>query len=254
MPVDPGDHAGNWFQAGGRDYARFRPEYPAALAAFLARSAPDTRFAVDVGCGSGQLTVQLGAHFDTVLGLDPSAGQLAHAPATANVHFARAPAEHLPLPGRRASLVTAAQAAHWFDLPAFHAEVRRIARPGAVLALVSYGVPELDAGLQDCFAHFYRDGIGPFWPPQRQLVDRGYADLDFPFAELAPPAMVMRKAWSLGELLGYISTWSAVKHAAQQGHGQLLDRFATDLAARWGDPATARPVTWPINMRVGIVP
>lgn len=253
MSVEQNNDSGNWFQAGGQAYARFRPEYPPALAAFLADASPDTRFAVDVGCGTGQLTTQLGGHFGAVLGIDPSADQIAHAPLTANVHFARAPAEHLPLPDRSASLLTAAQAAHWFDLPAFYAEVRRVARPGALLALVSYGVPKLDAELEECFLRFYRNEIGPFWPPERQLVDRGYADLDFPVAEFPAPAMAIQKTWSLAELLGYISTWSAVKHAAKAGHGPLIERFATDLAARWGGPETRRPVTWPINMRTGIV-
>jgi SAM-dependent methyltransferase len=253
MSVERRDRAANWFHAGGQNYARFRPGYPPALAAFLAQAAPDTRFAVDVGCGTGQLTIQLGAHFDTVLGLDPSAEQLAHASATERVRYAQAPAERLPVPARSASLVTAAQAAHWFDLAAFHAEVRRIARPGALLALISYGVPKLDEELDACFLRFYREGIGRFWPPERQRVDRGYADLDFPFAEFPAPALAIRKTWSLGELMGYIATWSAVKHAVKEGHGQVVERFSTELAARWGDPQTPRPVTWPINMRTGIV-
>src|SRR5690349_23668746 len=95
MSVERGDHVANWFQAGGQNYARFRPEYPPALAAFLAQAAPDTRLAVDVGCGSGQLTAQLGAHFDAVLGLDPSVDQIAHAPVSERVRYAQAAAEHL---------------------------------------------------------------------------------------------------------------------------------------------------------------
>ncbi|KZC28274.1 UNVERIFIED_ORG: SAM-dependent methyltransferase [Rhodanobacter sp. FW104-R5] len=253
MSVERGDHVINWFQAGGQHYARFRPEHPPALAAFLAAASPDTCFAVDVGGGSGQLAAQLGAHFDSVLGLDPSADQIAHAPVSEPVRYAQASAEHLPVSDRSTSLVAAAQSAHWFDLPAFYAEVRRIARAGAVLALVSYGVPKLDEKLDERFTHFYRNEIGPFWPPERQRVDRGYADLDFPFAEFAPPAMAMRKAWSLAELVGYVSTWSAVKHAVKQGHGQVIECFVMDLATRWGDPETRRSVTWPINMRTGIV-
>ena len=65
----------NWFEGGGSDYARFRPEYPPSLASYLALRAPERRFAVDVGCGNGQLTTQLAEHFSEVLGLDPSADQ-----------------------------------------------------------------------------------------------------------------------------------------------------------------------------------
>ena len=53
----------NWFDRGGQVYARFRPEYPLGLAQFLAEIAPsrDCAVEVDVGCGNGQLTVQLAA-------------------------------------------------------------------------------------------------------------------------------------------------------------------------------------------------
>jgi len=245
--------ARNWFDQGGQAYARFRPEYPAELAEYLASIAPDRLLAVDVGCGNGQLTGQLAEHFGTVIGLDPSDDQVAHATPRDNVRYRCAPAEALPLPERCASLVTAAQAAHWFDLPAFYAEVRRIANPGAVLALISYGVLQLDAELDERFQQFYWQEIGPYWPAERQLVDSGYATLDFPFEPIAPPAMVIRLEWNLNEFLGYIATWSAVRQAREAGREDLLQRFASDLAQSWGDAEARRVIVWPINMRLGRV-
>ena len=44
----------NWFQEGGRNSALFRPEYPFALATYLASIAPGRTRALDVGCGTGQ--------------------------------------------------------------------------------------------------------------------------------------------------------------------------------------------------------
>ncbi len=243
----------NWFDAGGQDYARFRPEYPPALAAYLAGVAPDRALAVDAGCGTGQLTVQLAGHFDRVVGVDASADQIEHAAHAANVVFHRAPAECMPIADRSASIVTAAQAAHWFDLPAFHAEVRRIGRPGAVVALISYGVPALDPAVDAGFRRFYRDGIGPYWPAERRMVDRGYADIAFPFAPLVPPTLHIRKSWSLADTLGYISTWSAVRRAAAAGRQDVLRDFATELRDAWGEPERTRVIAWPVNMRIGTV-
>jgi SAM-dependent methyltransferase len=243
--------ARNWFDQGGSAYARFRPEYPPALAARLAGMAPDRRLAVDVGCGNGQLTRLLAPCFEHVVGIDPSADQIANAFPDARIDYRRAPAESMPLPDGGASLITAAQAAHWFDLPAFYREARRIAAPGAVLALVSYGVLELEQPLADRFRHFYRDEIGPYWPPERTLVDSGYATIDFPFPERAAPAMELRCAWSLPQFLGYLSTWSAVRNASEAGRDTLLRDFADALAAAWGDPARERTVRWPIHMRIG---
>ncbi len=243
----------NWFDQGGRAYARFRPEYPRELAAYLASTAPDDRLAVDVGCGNGQLTQLLAPHFERVIGLDPSADQIANAVSNARIRYECAPAEQLPVPDASASLVTAAQAAHWFHLPAFYGEVRRIAVPGAVVALVSYGVLRLEPPLDGRFQAFYRDEIGPYWPPERKLVDTGYATIEFPFDEFTPPSLDIRLAWRLAEFLGYVSTWSATRSAREAGKEALLVAFADDLAALWGDPDTTRPVSWPINMRIGRV-
>ncbi|MGC4010793.1 MAG: class I SAM-dependent methyltransferase [Pseudomonas sp.] len=250
---NPSTDLRNWFDQGGQAYARFRPEYPVELASYLASMAPDRLLAVDVGCGNGQLTRQLAGHFDAVVGFDPSADQIAQTAPQENLSYACAPAEDLPLLDRSASLITAAQAAHWFDLPRFYAEVRRVAEPNAILALISYGVLHLDGALGERFEQFYWKEIGPYWPAERKLVDSGYATLDFPFAEFPGPDIAIRLEWSLEEFLGYVSTWSAVRSAREAGREDLLQGFAADLAERWGDPAARHLVSWPINMRIGRV-
>ncbi|HTN30112.1 MAG TPA: class I SAM-dependent methyltransferase [Pseudomonas sp.] len=243
----------NWFDQGGQAYARFRPEYPPELAAFLASISPNAHLAVDVGCGNGQLTRQLAEHFIAVTGIDPSAEQIVHAFSKKNLTYRCAPAESLPLPDRCASLVTAAQAVHWFDLPAFYAEVRRIAAPEAAVALISYGVLHLGGELGERFDHFYEKEIGLYWPPERRLVDSGYATLDFPFGAFELPDLQIRLDWDLEQFLGYLSTWSAVRRAREEGQEHILQRFADDLAELWGATEEKRKVCWPINGRVGRV-
>lgn len=250
---NPSSDLRNWFDQGGLAYARFRPEYPAELASCLASMAPGRALAVDVGCGSGQLTRQLGEHFDAVIGFDPSEDQIAHSTPREHVNYACAPAEDLPLPSRSASLITAAQAAHWFDLPKFYAEVRRIAEPNAILALISYAVLRLDGALGARFEQFYWEEIGPYWPAERKLVDSGYATIDFPFGEFPGPEIAIRLEWNLEEFLGYVSTWSGVRSAREAGREDLLHRFAADMAGQWGEPTARHRVSWPINMRIGRV-
>lgn len=247
------DKARNWFDMGGDAYARYRPDYPDALAAFLAGAAPDTRLALDVGCGSGQFTKQLGDCFDAVIGSDPSADQIAHAVPHPHVRYEVGPAERLGAADGSASLIAAAQAAHWFDPPRFYAEVRRVAKPGAVIALVSYGVTQPGPALDTRFLSFYTDEVGPYWPPERRLVDSGYADIDFPFRALPVPDLAIVRQWSATDLLGYISTWSAVRRAREAGQAEMLARFSRDLLALWGDPEATRTIRWPINMRLGVV-
>jgi SAM-dependent methyltransferase len=207
---------------------------------------------VDVGCGNGQLTVQLAQFFNEVTGLDPSADQIANIAAHERVRYLCAPAENIPLPDRCADLITAAQAAHWFDLPRFYDEVRRIARPGGIVALISYGVLQLEpAELDRRFTRFYWQEIGPYWPPERKLVDSGYADIPFPFIEFSAPAFSIERSWKCGDFLGYISTWSATQRAIEAGREDVLENFAADLSALWGPENQERFVRWPVNMRLG---
>jgi SAM-dependent methyltransferase len=243
--------ARNWFDQGGGAYARFRPEYPPELSAFLATLGDTAGMAVDVGCGNGQLTVQLAEHFDAVVGLDPSEDQIRNATPRPNVRYICAPAEQLPLPDGCADLITAAQAAHWFDLPAFYAEVRRVARPRAAIALITYGVMQLDAAIDARFQQFYGAEVGPFWPPERKLVDSGYAGIAFPFEEQQAPRFEIRRDWRLDELLGYVSTWSAVRRVKEAGREDILDHFACDAQTLWGDAQHRRAVVWPISIRLG---
>lgn len=241
----------NWFDQGGQNYARFRPEYPAELASFLASTVQEHHQALDVGCGNGQLTQLLAAHFDTVLGVDPSADQIANITEHERIRYQCAPAEKLPVADNSVNLITAAQAAHWFHLPSFYQEARRIAKPNSVLALISYGVLNLEPDLDQRFQHFYWDEIGPYWPAERKLVDEGYASLDFPFEEISAPALAIRVQWDLAQFLGYLFTWSAVRHAKEAGSEDLILQFATDIAIAWGDENRQRSIVWPINMRIG---
>lgn len=243
------------FQEGGAEYARYRPGYPPALAVALAEAAPSRALAVDVGCGSGQLTALLALHFERVEARDVSAAQIANAPSRPNIRYALGSAEALDVPAGAATLITAAQAAHWFDLPKFFAEARRIAAPGALLALISYGDPKVEGPLAERFDRFYRRALAPFWPPERRHVFTGYAEIDFPFEELSPPALEIERHWPLEALVGYVETWSAAKRARAGGAGEVIENFVEDARRTCaGDDATdsaALRVSWPINMRMG---
>lgn len=242
----------NCFDQDGYAYARFRPEYPVALARFLAERAPACERALDVGCGNGQLTVQLAQHFNEVVGLDPSADQIANAAAHSRTRYICASAENIPLSDGCADLITAAQAVHWFNLSRFYDEVRRISRQNAIVALLSYGILRFEpAELNERFSRFYWQEIGPYWPPERKLVDTGYANLPFPFTELPAPEFSIECAWELVDFRGYISTWSAAQRVIEAGRRDILETFFADLSRFWGPDECKKPVTWPINMRLG---
>jgi hypothetical protein len=149
--------------------------------------------------------------------------------------------------------VVAAQAAHWFDFEAFHAEVRRVAKPAAAIALISYHRMCIDPEIDPLAETFHRQTLAPYWPPERAHVDAAYRTIPFPFAEIAAPDLAVRASWSLEHLLGYIGTWSAVGRCRKETGADPLTPLAAALRARWGDPETAREIAWPIHMRLGRV-
>lgn len=241
------------FSSASDRYAAFRPDYPTALYTWLASLCAEHDVAWDCATGSGQAAAGLAPHFREVVASDASAGQIAHAQGPENVFFRVATAESSGLADASVDLVTVAQAAHWFDLPRFHAEARRVLKPGGVIALWGYGRLVLPEGMDANFLRFYRETVGPYWPAERALIDDAYRSLAFPFTELAVPEFFIEVAWSLPRLMDYVSTWSAVKrHRAAVGTDPL-PALASVLAPLWGDADIARTLRWPLFTRVGRV-
>jgi SAM-dependent methyltransferase len=234
-------------------YAASRPSYPPALAAALAKLCAHTSVAVDCGCGNGQLSTILAAHFEQVIALDPSAAQIAAAAPHPRVAYRVAPAEHTGVADHSANLVVAAQAAHWFDLPEFWREVRRIARPGAPCALITYSLMQVEPAIDDCVRHFHDVTLGDYWPPERASVIAGYRDIAFPFAELAMPSLHIERDWNLEQLMNYLDTWSGLKAAEKVLPVSPRGAFRDQLGPLWGDPAMRRAVRWPLTVRCGRV-
>ncbi|MBI4989005.1 MAG: class I SAM-dependent methyltransferase [Rhodocyclales bacterium] len=239
------------FSSQAPDYARFRPDYPGELFAWLAEIAPSRGTAWDCGTGSGQAALGLAPHFERVIATDPSARQLAHARPHPGIEYRRAPAEVSLLDTASADLITVAQAIHWFDLARFYAEARRVLKPGGIIAAWTYTLLDVEAGIDELVSDYYRNVVGPYWPPERRMVDDRYRSLPFPFEAVAAPAFEIRTKWSLDDLLGYLGTWSATQAYAKAKGSDPLVEFSRRLAPLWPDPVQQKTLRWPLHLRVG---
>lgn len=240
------------FGAVAGTYADCRPHYPDELFSWLAGECAAHALAWDVGCGNGQAAVALAEYIDHVHATDASAGQIAEARAHPRVAYSVATAEHSGLPAASVDLVTIAQALHWFDLPAFYAEVRRVLKPGGLVAAWSYGHCRIEGpAVNAAVDRFYRDVIGSYWPPERRHVETGYRELDFPFASIDTPELELQVDWTLPQLLGYLRSWSATaRYQAARGEDPVI-ALGAQLQPLWGDPARTRTVSWPLAIRAG---
>lgn len=233
-------------------YASYRPGYPPALFDWLASIVPDRDRVWDCGTGSGQAAGPLSTHFAHVVATDPSAAQLAHATRYPRVSYVATSAERSAIASDSTSLVTVGQALHWFDRPAFYAEARRVLVARGVLAVWSYGLMTLQEAALDEIAHrFHRETMGPYWPPERRLVDDGYRAIELPFESIDAPPFSMTADWALAHFVGYLSTWSAVQRARAETGSDPVAAVLEVLRPAWGPDERVRRVEWPLTLRIG---
>jgi SAM-dependent methyltransferase len=238
--------------SGARGYQLYRPGYPVELFEFLARVAPRTDVVWDCGTGSGQAALGLTSLFSTVLATDSSLRQIIRGSGEGDVRFLVSSAECTSLASGSVDLITVAQALHWFDFDAFYAEVKRVAKPGGVLAAWAYPLLSAGPGVDGVLAGFVGETVGDFWPLERRYVDGHYENLPFPFTRLETPRFFSTAKWSLGDLVGYVGTWSAVNRYRETTGHDPLPRLADKLTAVWGG-AHRRRVTWPLPLLLGRV-
>ncbi len=124
------------------DYIRYRPGYPAAVVDCL-RSEYGLhagQAVADIGSGTGISSRMLLEAGQMVYAVEPNPDMRAAAEewlaGHPNFHSVNAAAEATGLPSQSVSWVFAAQAFHWFDVPACRVEFQRILRPGGRIALL----------------------------------------------------------------------------------------------------------------------
>lgn len=232
-------------------YAQYRIDYPANLYEFILSFTPNRGVAWDCATGNGQVAGALADVFMQVEATDISETQLLLAVQKHNIQYQLCPAEHTPFAPETFDLITVAQALHWFDTTAFHQEVRRVARTGAVIAEWGYGLVRINSGLDTIMRDFYRNRIGPYWDPQRKHIDNEYASLPFPFANAQRATFTASRLWTLDRFLNYLRTWSAVRQYIHENEDDPVVGLARELEPTWG--TSEREVQFPIFLRVGTV-
>ncbi len=219
------------------DYVSCRPSYPSGVMDLLRRECglgPGVAVA-DIGAGTGifsRLLLEAGAE---VYAVEPNPAMRAAAEealgGNSRFHSVAAPAERTTLAAGSVSLVTAAQAFHWFDATEARAEFCRILRPGGWAALlwnhrIEGGTPFLAA---------YEEFIRTYAPAYNEVARR-YPDSRRMTAFFAPVRMreerfTNSQTFDYEGLYGRVLSSSYVPRAGEEGHEPLVAALRRLFAA-----------------------
>lgn len=231
-------------------YKQFRPEYPKELFEYLFKLLPNFNTAWDCGTGTGQIVKVLSPKFKQVFATDISKQQIDNAEKQHNIYYSVQSAEHTNFQENSFDLITVGQAVHWFNFEKFYKEVSRTIKKEGILAILGYGKLSIDLATDKIIAYLYRDILGKYWDKERRFVDENYQTIPFLFEEIPFPDFENKVFWSLEKLLGYLNTWSAVKHYQKSHQKNPIEFIENDLKEIWHN-LEQKEVVFPILSRVG---
>ena len=233
-------------------YAKFRPDYPDELFKFLASVSPSNELAWDCATGSGQAANGLAKYFNKVIASDASENQVLNAYKNEKIIYKVFPAEKADIESSTIDLITVAQALHWFNFENFYTEVRRVLKRGGIIAVWMYGLIKISPELDVITNRFDSETLKNYWPQERLLFYEGYRTIPFPFEIVKAPEFGMSADWTLENLMGFLSTWSAVQKFKERENSDPVDLIRNDLQKAWGEEKI-RKAKWDLILKVGKV-
>jgi SAM-dependent methyltransferase len=255
-PFQPENTFSNYNKEQGKAYAEIRRDYhPNVYNAIITQhtsTGGKLITLVDIGCGPGLATLALAPRFTHAIGLDPSAGMIAIArsqlegqdpPSPSNIRFEISTAEELgsnlipPVADSSVDLITASNAAHWFNMSGFWPSAARILKPGGSVAMWTSGAirahPSMPnaPGIQAAMDAHQAKYLDEYRNAGNQLAGNAYRNLPLPWTlEKVVPEFdegtFFRKDWDVGEEF-FIG-------APEVGFGTFEKMMATSSAVtRW---------------------
>lgn len=228
-------------------YGQVRRGYPAALFDDLAKLAglgPDCRV-LEVGCGTGQATVDLAARAHSVLALDPGGQLIAQARAQttdiANIEYGVSRFEDFRPDEAGFDLLASAQAWHWVDPVVGFQKAGEALRPGGAFAMFGHVPMPLPEPYNSAFRNIfdqYWPGVWGAPPAQAAYLPSGpFADM-ITASGLFGPVTHRAYAWTWTmdpDLLGrYLRTDSSYHALAEDQRFALFDAMSHAVAKLGG--------------------
>jgi len=236
------------FSTKSADYKKFRPAYPMEIYDFIKYKLEGFESAWDCGTGNGQVAGVLADFIENVEATDISKNQITNAVNKPNITYSIQPAEKTNFKNQQFDLIISAQAVHWFEFERFYSEIKRCLKPDGLLVVMGYGLFSSNSATNKVIIDFYDNIIGTYWDAERKYLDENYQTIPFPFKELKTPEFTQTYEWSIEHLLGYLRTWSAVKHYENKNSEDPVLLIEDQLKSAFGEK---NKVKFPILFRMG---
>lgn len=240
------------FTKQAESYAKFRPDYPDELFKFLASVSPSKELVWDCATGNGQAANGIAKYFKKIIASDASENQVLNAYKNEKIVYKVFPAENAGIESSTVDLITVAQALHWFNFEKFYDEVKRVLKKDGVIAVWMYGLIKISTELDLITNRFDNEILKNYWPPERQFFYEEYKTIPFPFEQVKTPEFNMSIDWTLENLTGFLSTWSAVQKFKEREKSDPIDLIRDDLQKAWGEEKI-RKAKWDLILKVGKV-
>jgi SAM-dependent methyltransferase len=223
-------------------YARYRPGYPKPFFdSIVAQFRLDgTGRLLDLGCGTGQLTLPLAEHVAEAVGMDPEpqmlteAAKQARAVGITNVTWAQGGSEDLPGNAGRFNLVTMGRSFHWMDRQQVLTALESIVDGGGGLVIANDSclirpTTPWQRAIEDLQNHFLppemlRDNATPGTAaePHEAIPARS------PFRDLHHATYEFDRPWTIAHVIGYLYSTSVPLHRLLGERRTAFEQAITD--------------------------
>ncbi|MER6946023.1 class I SAM-dependent methyltransferase [Nonomuraea sp. NPDC000554] len=227
------------FAGTGAFYARFRPGYPRLFFDDLVRrfGLDGSGRLLDLGCGTGQLTLPLAEHVAEAIGIDPEPDMLAEAArqaragAVGNVTWVRGTSADLPGELGRFRLATMGRSFHWMDREQVLGALAGMVKDEGGVVIASDGcLARPITPWQHAIEEVQHRFLGPL--PQASagtLVEPHETVLAHsPFPDVARVVYEFERSWTVDRIIGYLYSTSLPLRRLLGDRRPTFEREITD--------------------------
>ncbi|KXN70755.1 S-adenosyl-L-methionine-dependent methyltransferase, partial [Conidiobolus coronatus NRRL 28638] len=144
-----------------------------SVIAYHKRNGGEFGTALDLGTGTGQVASELVDYFDKVIGVDHSEVMIKTAIQHPKIEYKVGDCLNIPVPDASLDLLVIGEAIHYFPIPEFWAEVKRIVKPGGTLGFWGYtnNICVEYPVITDLIWEFTMETLGPYWDKGKENMD-----------------------------------------------------------------------------------